>query len=150
MATKPAKPTTPAKSAPKAKPAKTAPVKKPGTGPLSRIAALHGSKDKLVDKLAPGLAGGSDDEGTIKERLKKASNQQLLRLSGVVDAVTKAYGSKDKLVASLIKALGKAKDKDFVARLGSFSLPRLYDLARASERRTKVAAKADAKAAKKA
>lgn len=150
MATKTAK-TAPTKIAPKAKPAKAAkpaPAAKPATGPRARVAALHGSKDKLVDKLAPGLVGDGDDEGTIKERLRKASNQQLLRLSGVVDAVTKAYGSKDKLVAALVKALGKAKDKDYVARLGSFSLPKLYDLARANQRRSK-AAKAPA-AAKKA
>ena len=145
MATKTATPATPATGASKDKPAKAAPAKS-GKGPLARVVTLHGSKDKLVDKLAPGLAGEGDDEGTIKEHLKKASNQQLLRLAGVVEAVTKAYGSKDKLIAALVKALGKAKDKDFVARLGTFSLPRLYDLARASGRRTKAAAPAAKKA----
>lgn len=140
MATKTTKTATPAKTATKdkAKPAKAA--KKPGSGPLSKVVAAHGSKDKLVDKLAPGLAGEGDDEGAIKERLGKASNQQLLRLAGVVDAVTKQYGSKDKLVAALAKALGKVKDKEYVARLGGFSLPRLYDLARSNERRAKAAA----------
>ncbi|HVV83124.1 MAG TPA: hypothetical protein VHE35_08585 [Kofleriaceae bacterium] len=142
MATKTPKTAAPAKSAPRAaKPAKTAPVKKPGRGPRARLLELHGSKEKLVDKLAPGLVGDGEDEGALKERLGKASNQQLLRLAGVVDAVTKAYGSKDKLVAALAKALGKAKDKDYLARLGSFSLPKLYDLARSNERRTKAAAK---------
>lgn len=140
MATKSTKPAP--KSTPKDKPAKKAPpAKKPASGPLSRVVALHGSKDKLVDKLASGLATDGQDEGTVKERLRKASNNQLLRLSGVLEAVTKTYGSRDKLVAALVKALGKAKDKEYVAKLGTFSLPRLYDLVRASERRTKAAAK---------
>lgn len=145
MATKIATPAKPAKGTPKDKPVKTAPAKS-GRGPLARVATLHGGKDKLVDKLVPGLAGEGEDEGTLKERLSKASNQQLLRLAGVVEAVTKAYGSRDKLLAALILALGKAKDKDFVARLGTYSLPRLYDLARAQERRTKAAAPAAKKA----
>lgn len=141
MATKTTKtPAAPAKSATKDKAAKVAPAKKPGRGPLSRVVALHGSKEKLVDKLVPGLATDGEDEGALKERLGKASNQQLLRLAGVVEAVTKAYGSRDKLVAGLVKALGKAKDKDYLARLGTFSLPRLYDLARSNERRSKSAA----------
>ncbi len=143
MATK--TPTTAAKPA-KSKDSKT----KPGTaepsktgrpaGPLARLAALHGSKAKLVAKLAPSLAhdGAGDD---LEARLGKASNKQLLHLASVVEAVTKAYGSRDKLVASLVKALGKAKDKDYVARLSGFSLPRLYDLARATERRAKAASK---------
>jgi hypothetical protein len=141
MATKTSKTATPVKSAKpaKQKPAKAA--KKPGSGPLSKVVAAHGSKDKLVDRLVPGLAVEGGDEDTLKERLRKASNQQLLRLAGVVEAVTKQYGSRDKLVAALVKALGKAKDKDYLARLGTFSLPRLYDLARASERRAKQTAK---------
>lgn len=145
MATKTAKTATPAKTASKDKTAKAAPAKS-GRGPLARVAALHGSKEKLISKLVPGLAGEGEDEGTLKDRLTKASNQQLLRLAGVVESVTKAYGSRDKLLASLVKALGKAKDKDYVTRLGTFSLPRLYDLARAQERRTKAAAPAAKKA----
>ena len=142
MATTTAKTAKPApKTATKEKPAaKAPPAKKPATGPLARVASLYGSKDKLVDKVASGLATDGQDEGALKDRLRKASNQQLLKLATVVDAVTKAYGSRDKLVAGLVKALGKAKDKDYVARLGTFSLPRLYDLARASERRAKAAA----------
>jgi hypothetical protein len=144
MASKTAAPRTqaaPAKGAPKGKPAKAAPAKQAATGPRARVIALHGGKDKLVDKVAAGLVTDGEDEGALKDRLRKASNQQLLRLAGVVEAVTKAYGSRDELVAALVKALGKAKDKEYVAKLGTFSLPRLYDLARASERRAKAASK---------
>ncbi len=126
-----AKPATPAKAkAVKAKPA--------ATGPLAKVKAL-GGKDKLVDKLAGALTHDGADEGSIKERLAKASNAQLLRLASVTDAVKKAYGSRDKLVDALIKALGRAKDKDYVQKLGTFSLPKLYDLAKSAERRAKKA-----------
>lgn len=138
MATKTTKTAAPAKAAKPAKPAKPAKAAAK-TGPLARVVALYGSKDKLVDKLAPGLAHDGEDEGTLKDRLRKASNQQLLHLASVLDAVTKAYGNRDKLVAALVKALNKAKDKEYVAKLGTFSLPRLYDLLRSTERRAKAA-----------
>ena len=130
MATK-----TPTKSTKPAKPAK--PAKKAAGGPLAKVKELYGSKDKLVDKVAGSLAHDGDDEGSIKDRLAAASNQQLLRLAKVAEAVKKAYGSRDKLIDALVKQLGRAKDKDYVAKLGTFPLPRLFDLAKAAERRAK-------------
>lgn len=128
-----------AKTAKTAKPAKTA---KAATGPLAKVKALHGSKDKLVDMLAGALVHDGADEGSIKDRLAKASNAQLLRLHSVSETVKKAYGSRDKLIGALAKALGKAKDKDYLTKLGTFPLPRLLDLAKSAERRAKAAKKA--------
>ncbi len=125
-------------AAPKAEKKPAAP--RPATGPLARMKALYGSKDKLVDKIAGAIATDGEDEGALKGRLLKASNQQLLKLAAVADAVKKTYGGRDKLVEALVKALNRAKDKDYVAKLSSFSLPRLYDLARSAERRVKSAA----------
>ena len=116
-------------------------AKPAATGPLAKMKAL-GGKDKLVDQIAGSLAHDGADEGSIKDRLTKASNAQLLRLASVTEAVKKAYGSRDKLVDALIKALGRAKDKDYVAKLGTFSLPKLYDLAKSTERKAKAAKKA--------
>ena len=99
--------------------------------------ALYGSKDKLVDKIAGSLATDGEDEGALKDRLLKASNQQLLKLATIAEQVKKTYGSRDKLVDTLVKALNRAKDQPYVAKLASFSLPRLYDLARAAERRAR-------------
>lgn len=113
----------------------------PARGPLARMKALYGTKDKLVEKIAGAIATDGEDEGALKDRLLKASNQQLLKLAAVADAVKKTYGGRDKLVEALVKALNRAKDKDYVAKLSSFSLPRLYDLARSAERRAKAAAK---------
>jgi len=123
------------KKAPKAKAAKAA------TGPLARVKALYGTKDKLVDKLASSIATAGEDEGALKDRLLKASNQQLLKLAVVADAVKKTYGDRAKLVDSLVKAAKRATDKDYVAKLASMSLPHLYDLARAAERRARQTAR---------
>ena len=138
-AKKAAAPKAAAKAAPKKaakSETKAAPVAR---GPLARMKALYGSKDKLVDKVAGSVATEGEDEGALKDRLLKASNQQLLKLAAVADAVKKTYGGRDKLVESLVKALNRAKDKDYVAKLSTFSLPRLYDLARSAERRARAA-----------
>jgi hypothetical protein len=125
------------KAAPVAKKAKAEAKPKVDRGPLARMKALYGTKDKLVDKIAGSIATTGEDEGALKDRLLKASNQQLLKLAAVADAVKKAYGSRDKLVDSLVKAGNRIKDKDYVAKLGALSLPRLYDLARSAERRAR-------------
>lgn len=137
-AAKPAK-TTKKAAAPKAeKAAKSEPKAKPAArGPLARMKALYGSKDKLVDAIAGSLATDGEDEGALKDRLLKASNAQLLKLAGVVEQVKKSYGGRDKLVDALTKALNRAKDQPYVAKLATFSLPRLFDMARAAERRVR-------------
>ena len=139
-AAKPAAKTTAAKKAPAAKAEKSEPKAKPAAGgPFARMKALYGSKDKLVEKIAGSLASDGEDEGALKDRLLKASNQQLLKLANVAELVKKQYGGRDKLVDALTKALNRAKDQPFIAKLGTFSLPRLYDLARSAERRAKAA-----------
>lgn len=141
-ATKAAAPTKAAAkpAAKKAAAAEGEPKAKPvAGGPFARMKALYGTKDKLVEKIAGTLATDGEDEGALKERLLKASNAQLLKLANVAEQVKKTYGSRDKLVDALTKALHRAKDQPFVAKLGTFSLPRLYDLARSAERRAKAA-----------
>jgi hypothetical protein len=128
-----------AKAAPKkAKPAKKA--KPVARGPVARVKELHGSKESLAKSIAGALARGEETAEQLADRLKTASNKQLLHLAKVVETVTKKYGSRDKLISSLSAALGKAKDSDFVTKLKSLPLPRLLDLASAHERRTKHAA----------
>ena len=136
-AAKPAAKTT--KTTKKAPAAKAEPKAKIASGPFARMKALYGSKDKLVEKIAGSLATSGEDEGALKDRLLKASNAQLLKLANVAELVKKQYGGRDKLVDALVKALNRAKDQPFVAKLATFSLPRLYDLARAAERRAKAA-----------
>jgi hypothetical protein len=125
-----------AKAAPKApKAPKGEPVKTSARHPLGRVKALHGSKADLLKKVAEPLAVGDQDPDALAEKLRGASNKQLLRLLQVAETVKAKYGSRDKLIESLSSALGKAKDNDYVAKLKTFSLPRLLDMARGAERR---------------
>ncbi|MBE7448017.1 MAG: hypothetical protein HS111_03750 [Kofleriaceae bacterium] len=135
-----AKADTSKKAAPKAtRTPKKAAAKAPAAprGPLARMKALYGTKDKLVDSIAGVLATDGQDEGALKDRLLKASNQQLLKLAAVAEQVKKTYGDRDKLVGALAKALNRAKDQPYVAKLASLSLPRRVDMAKAAERRAR-------------
>ena len=97
--------------------------------PKGRLARLHGNKADLAKSLAPALVAGDEDAGAVSERLSKASNMQLLRLQKVVETVKAKFGSRDKLIEAIGSAQNKSKDKDFLAKLATFPLPRLLDLA---------------------
>jgi hypothetical protein len=138
---KAAAPKAKAKAAPKA-PAK-APKEKAETKPAlprhpkARLAQVHGTKEQLAKSLAASLAREDEDKGAIADRLRTASNMQLLRLQSVVDTVQKKYGSRAKLIEAIGTAEKKSKDKDYLAKLDSFTLPRLLDLATSHERRAR-------------
>jgi hypothetical protein len=124
------------KPAPKAKPKakappkpKAAPVKVGPRHPRARVAEGHGSKAALAKALAPVLARADEDTGALETRLAKASNAQLLRLQRASQTVKDKYGSRDKLIAAIGTATQKSKDKDYLAKLDSYSLPQLLDLA---------------------
>ena len=105
--------------------------------PAGRVKQGHGGKEALAKALAPALARDDEDTDVIASRLKTASNAQLLRLQRVVDAVKQKWGSREALITALSTTEKKAKDKDYVAKLGSFSLPKLFDLANAADRRAR-------------
>jgi hypothetical protein len=144
MATKKTEKTAP-KAAPKAA-AKTAPkapkapkAAKAAQGPRhpkARVAAA-GTKADLAKALASSIARSNQDAGDLETQLKTASNQQLLRLQRVVETVKKKWGNRDKLISAISTAQNKSKDKDYLAKLDSFSLPQLVDLATAGERRAR-------------
>jgi hypothetical protein len=139
------------KEAPAAKPAKKTPAKKPARAakaekaddkvaarhPLGRVKARHGSKEELVKTLVEPLAAEDEDTDLVRDRLLKASNQQLLRLQRVVSTVKAKWGSRAKLIEAIGKAMNKAADKDYLAKLATVSLPQLLDLATATARRAK-------------
>jgi hypothetical protein len=103
--------------------------------PLAAMKRIYGSKDKLVDAAVKALADLGEDAEALKERLRQASNQRLMKLVAVGTEVKKNFGSRDKLVAAIVKAASKAKDSDFVSRLEAMPLPKLLDLGRAAVRR---------------
>lgn len=118
-----------AKKAPKGEPREAAP-----RHPKARVDKLHSSKAELAKTLASALAVGDQDSGAIAERLKTASNTQLLRLHNVVETVKSKYGSREKLIEAIGNAQNKSKDKDYLTKLATFSLPRLLDLATSATR----------------
>jgi hypothetical protein len=105
--------------------------------PAGRVKQGHGGKEALAKALAPVLARDDEDSDVIASRLKTASNAQLLRLQRVVDAVKQKWGSREALITALSTTEKKAKDKDYLSKLGSFSLPKLFDLATAADRRAR-------------
>src|ERR1043165_3651955 len=123
------------KAAPKAKAkAAPAPVKVLPRHPKARVAEAHGSKAALAKAIAPLLARTDEDSGAIEDRLKKASNAQLLRLQRATQTLKDKYGNREKLIAAIGEAQRKTKDKDYLAKLDSYSLPQLLDLAAGSAR----------------
>jgi hypothetical protein len=125
------------KAAPKAKKEPKAPKDQKEAlprHPKARLAKLHNSKADLAKSLAPALVAGDEDAGAVTERLTTASNAQLLRLQKVVETVKEKYGSRDKLIEAIGSAQNKSKDKDYLAKLATFPLPRLLDLATSAAR----------------
>ena len=124
------------KAAPKAKTkAASAPAKILPRHPKARVADAHGSKAALAKAIAPLLARTDEDTGALEERLKKASNAQLLRLQRATQTLKNKYGNREKLIAAIGEAQRKAKDKDYLAKLDTYSLPQLLDLAAAGTAR---------------
>jgi hypothetical protein len=118
------------KAAPKAKKAPKAEAKEVGPRhPKARVDKQHNGKADLAKSLASELAIGDEDSGVVAERLRTASNTQLLRLQHVVETVKSKYGSREKLIEAIGSAQNKSKDKDYLAKLATFPLPRLLDLA---------------------
>ncbi|HEY6039813.1 MAG TPA: hypothetical protein VIV58_36280 [Kofleriaceae bacterium] len=132
----PAKKAPAKKAAPKAKKADAQPAAEAAPRhPKARVTKLHESKEKLAKALASSLAREDEDTGVIADRLKTASNQQLLRLHDAVETMKSKYGSRDKLVAAV--AGTQSKDKDYTAKLEKLSLPNLLELAKSAERRAR-------------
>jgi len=104
--------------------------------PLARVKEEFGGKDKLVDKLVGLVDAGDESKDELRKRLLGAANSKLLRLH-VVATKVKEQGGHDKLASAAATSVGHGKDKDYVAKLESFSNGRLVDLLEAGERRAK-------------
>ena len=104
--------------------------------PLARVKEEFGGKDKLVDKLVGLVDAGEESKDDLRKRLLGAANSKLLRLH-VVATKVKEQGGHDKLAAAAAASVGHGKDKDYLAKLESFSNGRLVDMLEAGERRGK-------------
>lgn len=105
--------------------------------PRARVSEKHGGKEALAKALAAALATDSEDSDTVAGKLKTASNSQLLRLQKVVETVKDKWGSRAKLIDAIGTAQKKSKDKDYLAKLATYSLPHLVDLATQATRRAR-------------
>lgn len=123
------------KAAPKAP--KGAAVKTSARHPRARVTDAHGGKEALAKALAATIARSDEDTDMLAAKLKTASNQQLLRLQKAAARVKEKWGSRAKLITAIGTAENKGKDKDYLAKLDSYSLGQLLDLATASERRAR-------------
>ena len=97
--------------------------------PLTRVNDEHGGKEKLVDAIVDAVERGDEDKASLKKRLLAASNSKLMRLLQTAQKV-KELGGKDKLLEAVAEKHGKAKDKDYRARLEGYTIGRLLDLYR--------------------
>jgi len=116
--------------------------------PLARVKADFGGKDKLVDKIVGLLGSGDEPKEDMRRRLLGAANKKLIRLHTVATEL-KAAGGKDAAAAAAATEMGRGKDKDYVAKLGTYSSARVLDMLNVAKRRkspAKPAAKAKAKA----
>ena len=111
---------------------KPEPVKVGARHPKARVLEAHGTKEALAKSLAEAIARDDEDTDVIADRLRTASNSQLLRLRQAADTVKEKYGDRTKLIAAIAAAQNKSKDKDYVAKLDTYSLPHLLELARSS------------------
>jgi hypothetical protein len=119
------------------------------TSPLARVKEKFGGKDKLVDTIVGLLGSGDEPKEEMRRRLLGAANRKLIRLHGVATQV-KNLGGKDQLAAAAAAELGRAKDKDYVTKLSSFTSGKLVDILQSAQRRNgRKAAAAKAAAAPK-
>jgi len=131
----PAKKAKATKAAPKKAKAAKAGNELKARHPKGRVTERHESKEALAKSLASALAREDEDTGSIADRLKTASNAQLLRLHDAVETMKSKYGNRAKLVAAV--AGTQSKDKDYTTKLEKLSLPNLLELAKSAERRAR-------------
>ena len=104
--------------------------------PLARVKEEFGGKDKLVDKIVGLLGSGDEPKDEMRRRLLGAANKKLVRLHSVATQV-KDLGGRDALAGVAAQELGRAKDKDYVTKLGTYSSGRLIDMLQSARTRNK-------------
>jgi hypothetical protein len=119
----------------------------PKKTPLAQVNETFGGKDKLVDKLA-GLLESDEPKEELRKRLLGVANSKLLHLHEVASMVKEKYGSRGKLLDAAAQALGRAKDKDYLAKLEGYSTAKLLDVTLMAERRARRSAQASNPSAK--
>lgn len=119
--------------------------------PIQIVKERFSDKAGLV-KAVQGLMGGeltNDRRLNADKGLDSVSNKKLLHLHDVLSQVKKDFGSRDKLIKAIAETGKRTKDADFAKSLEDASTPRLFELYRAGQSRSKKRAAAPAKPAAK-
>lgn len=99
--------------------------------PLQKVKDEFGSKDELAKKVIGILdAPEEEDQADFEHRISTLSNRKLLRLWNAHQTVSDKYGSKSDLVSKITQARFNGNNADYAAKLETFNLPKLLDLAR--------------------
>jgi hypothetical protein len=110
--------------------------------PLATVKEKFGDKAKLVEAVKAfatddlWVARTSADRGGDKG-LSLVSNAKLLRLHATLSAVKEKFGSRAKLVEAVAELEKRTKDEGFKARIAAYPVPRLFDLYKAAQKRSK-------------
>jgi hypothetical protein len=80
------------------------------------------------------------DRVNTDKGLDSVSNKKLLHLHEVLSEVKSKFGSRAKLIDAIATGAGRQKDAEYRKGLERFPTPRLVEIARAGEKRTKKAA----------
>lgn len=99
--------------------------------PLQRVKKEHGSKATLAAKVLAKLnkPEGEDDD-TFANRIQTMSNAKLLRLFDAHARLEAKFGTRDALVDALVAARFPSGNAPYQAKLSTYSVPKLLDLAR--------------------
>ena len=118
--------------------------------PIQIVKERFSDKAGLV-KAVQGLMGGelSIDRLNADKGLDSVSNKKLLHLHDVLSQVKKDFGSRDKLIKAIADGAKKAKDADYAKSLEGIPTPRLFELYRSGQARSKKRAQPAAKSATK-
>lgn len=98
--------------------------------PLQTVKSRFGSKEALVDKVAPLLDRKPDEtEAELRERLLRVSNKKLLRLLAREEELRARFGSREALLDQVTQQRAGRDDADLKKKLAGHSTGRLLSLA---------------------
>lgn len=107
--------------------------------PLHTVKESFGSKETLVEKLAPLLDRREDEnEAQLKERLLRVSNRKLLRLMKRAESLRDNHGSREALADKIVAArFGEKGDDAHRRKLLTQPTGRLLSLYAGAARKSK-------------
>ncbi len=100
--------------------------------PLQIVAEEHGSKAELAKKVLELLDTPEDEDDALsfENRINTMSNRKLLRLWSAHQLLNEKFGTRQELVDAIVKSRFTTGNEDYAAKLSTFTVPKLLDVAR--------------------